>query len=269
MASTTQDSRVVLVTGASSGIGKCCAERLAGAGWRVFGASRSAPAAERYDVLRMDIADDEAVEKGVAHILATCGRIDAIVNNAAVNLRGSVEDVPMAEGREIMEINYFGTLRVCRAALPALRARKGSIINIGSFAGSIGTQFGGHYAASKYAVQGVTESLRRELAPFGVRVTNISPGFFRTGMSENIVVSDSMQDGAYAERFNRFMKNADKFMKNMTTPEPVAALVQEILESHNPKGYYFIGPAYQRAVLLAKRLLPQTAFEAIMDRVLE
>ena len=120
--------RVVLVTGASTGIGRLCAERLAASGWRVFGAARSAGAIEsapgsNLDWLPMDVTDDVSVQTAIDTILAQTGRIDAIVNNAGFSMRGSVEDVPMEEARAVFETNFFGALRVCRAAAPALRAR--------------------------------------------------------------------------------------------------------------------------------------------------
>lgn len=268
MSVSSSDRKTVLIIGASSGIGKCCAERLTASGWRVFGASRSAPPAEAYETLRIDIEDDDSVRDGVALILQKSGRIDAVVNSGGVSTRGSVEDVPMAEARQIMETNLFGVLRVCQATLPAIRASKGVIVNISSFGGSIGTQFGGHYAASKFAVRGLTESLRRELAPLGVRVVDVSPGLFKTRMTENVVISEGTLHGAFAGDFAKFLKGKDKFMKNMSTPEPVAVLIEKILTSDHPKGYYFVGPFFQRIVLVLKKILPQRAFDALIARAL-
>jgi len=176
------NSRVVLVTGASSGIGRACAAHLASRGYRVFGAQRSAPdSAGPIEMLRMDVNDDASVHAATSYILKTAGRIDALVNNAGYALMGSVEDTSIEEARAQMETNFFGALRVIRAVLPAMRQQgSGYIINISSLAGVLGLPFSGLYSASKFALEGMTESLRLEVRGFGIKTVLIEPGDFST-----------------------------------------------------------------------------------------
>ena len=265
--------RVVLVTGASTGIGRLCAERLAASGWRVFGAARSAGAIEaapgsNLDWLPMDVTDDVSVQTAIDTILAQTGRIDAIVNNAGFSMRGSVEDVPMEEARAVFETNFFGALRVCRAAAPALRARGGYIVNMSSLAGVVGLPFTGHYCATKFALEGLSECLRYEMRPYGVHVVLVEPGDYRTGIQANRRTSSETQQGAYAQAFDRFLQKRQAFAARAPTAEPVAALVEKILNDHAPRLRYVVAMPGQKLLPLLRRLLPQGVYEACFRRLL-
>lgn len=265
--------RVVLVTGASTGIGRLCAERLAASGWRVFGAARSAGAIEaapgsNLDWLPMDVTDDVSVQTAIDTILAQTGRIDAIVNNAGFSMRGSVEDVPMEEARAIFETNFFGALRVCRAAAPALRARGGYIVNMSSLAGVVGLPFTGHYCATKFALEGLSECLRYEMRPYGVHVVLVEPGDYRTGIQANRRTSSETQQGAYAQAFDRFLQKRQAFAARAPTAEPVAALVEKILNDPAPRLRYVVAMPGQKLLPLLRRLLPQGVYEACFRRLL-
>src|SRR5262245_54772812 len=163
--------KVVLVTGASSGIGRAVATHLASCGPRVFGTSRH-PAAEASDGIEwvaMDVDDDASVERGVASVLQRAGRLDAVVNNAGWALMGPVEETSIDEARAQMETNFFGVLRVCRAVLPVLRRQGGGhIVNVSSLGGVFGMPFSGIYSASKFALEGLSESLRFETRRHGI-----------------------------------------------------------------------------------------------------
>ncbi len=265
--------RVVLVTGASTGIGRLCAERLAASGWRVFGAARSAGAIEaapgsNLDWLPMDVTDDVSVQTAIDTILAQTGRIDAIVNNAGFSMRGSVEDVPMEEARAVFETNFFGALRVCRAAAPALRARGGYIVNMSSLAGVVGLPFTGHYCATKFALEGLSECLRYEMRPYGVHVVLVEPGDYRTGIQANRRTSSETQQGAYAQAFDRFLQKRQAFAARAPTAEPVAALVEKILNDPAPRLRYVVAMPGQKLLPLLRRLLPQGVYEACFRRLL-
>ena len=170
------NQRVVLVLGASSGIGRACALELSRRGDRVYGASRRDPAdlaGERTSIkrVRIDVDDDASVRAGVRSILEAEGRIDALINCAGFGFGGALEDTSDEELRAILETNVLGTLRTCRAVLPSMRARGGgTIVNVSSIGGRIALPFQGHYSATKFAVEGLSESLRMEAHPFGVRV---------------------------------------------------------------------------------------------------
>lgn len=168
------DNRVVLVTGASSGIGKACAEHLFKQGYRVYGTSRNAQSSEsnkakdktsdpHFEMIKMDVDDDLSVQKGIELIVQCEGRLDAVVNCAGVAIAGAVEDTTIEEAKSQLETNFYGTLRVCRAVLPSLRKqRHGYIVNISSVAGLIGIPFQAFYSANKFALEGMTEALRME-----------------------------------------------------------------------------------------------------------
>ena len=259
--------RVVLVTGASTGIGRLCAERLAANGWRVYGGARSAGTmssapGSNLHWLPMDVTDDDSVQTAIDAILAQTGRIDAIVNNAGFSMRGSVEDVPMAEARAILETNFFGVLRVCRAAAPALRARGGHIVNVSSLAGLVGLPFTAHYCASKFALEGLSESLRYEMRPWGVHVALVEPGDYLTGIQASRRTSAETQQGAYAQAFDCFLQKRQTFEARAATAEPVAALVEKILNDPAPRLRYVVAMPGQRLLPLLRRLLPQGVYEA-------
>src|SRR5215470_19603053 len=266
--------RVVVVTGASSGIGKACAEHLARRGYRVFGAQRRtspAPAdAAAVEMIAMDVTDDASVQRAIAAVHARVGRIDAVINNAGNALMGAVEDTSVEEARAQLETNFFGVLRVCRAVLPIMRAQGGGhIVNISSLAGVLGLPFSGLYSASKFALEGMTESLRLETRRFGIHVSLIEPGDFRTalpGVRRTAPAAET--NDAYRDAFATFKKAQEKDEAGAPTPEPVAQLVEQILRDPAPRLRYTIGMISQRIVVPLKRFLPQRVFEAVLRRAL-
>jgi len=262
------DKRVVLVTGASSGIGKAIAARLAQGGWLVFGASRSgAPlGVAGVEMIAINVDEDAAVADGVAGLLARTGRIDAVVNNAGWSITGAIEDTSVAEARAQMETNFFGVLRVCRAVLPGMRARgSGAIINISSLSGLFGTPFCGLYSASKFAVEGMTEALRFETRRLGIRVVLIEPGDHASALAaRRLTVAGAAVNPAYRAAFERSKAAQDKDEAAAPPAENVAVLVARVLELRNPAPRYAVGMAMQRIVVPLKRFLPGRWFEAII-----
>jgi len=257
--------RVVLVTGASSGIGKVCAEHLPGKGYRVFGAQRSSPGLHSgVETITMDVDDDQSVKTAVDALLAKVGRIDVVINNAGFALMGSIEDTSIEEARRQMETNFFGALRVIRAVLPAMREqRDGLIINISSLAGVLGLPFSGLYSASKFALEGLSETLRLETRQFGIKVVLIEPGDFSTQLPAKRQTAKESQGtaSAYAAAFTKFKANQDKDEAKAPTPEPIARLVEKILKSPSPRQRYAVGMLGQRIVVPMKKILPQRLFE--------
>ncbi len=277
---------VVLVTGASSGIGKACAELLAARGCRVYGTSRRAPRAvaeagtsEAAPLLRMiplDVTSDASVEAAVGIVLAREGRIDAVVNNAGFGIAGAAERTTIEEAREQFETNFFGTVRVCLAVLPVMRQQgRGRIVNISSIAGQVAVPFQAFYSASKFAIEGFSEALRAEVAPFGVRVVLVEPGDFRTGFTaarrmatgankspvgreQDVPVGRgfSLAGAAYADNQARALAVMEHDETHGATPDAVAQLVHRIITSRSPGVRYAVGPFFERVTLLLKRLLP-------------
>ncbi|MEX2115001.1 MAG: SDR family oxidoreductase [Pirellulales bacterium] len=270
-----QDTRrVVLVTGASSGIGKACAEHLARRGWRVFGTQRQPPAEAKGDaameMVAMDVDLDASVSEAIRVILAKAGRLDAVVNNAGVSLMGAVEDTSIAEAKAQLETNFFGALRVCHEVLPVMRRQgHGHIVNISSLAGIVGVPFSGMYSASKFALEGMSQAMRLETRPFGIRVALIQPGDFRSDMTQRRRVAAASQvNDAYATISRHFKEKQDRDEAAAPSPEPIARLLERILNDPNPKFRYPIAQWGQRIVVPLHRLLPQRAFEWLLCRVI-
>jgi len=261
------DLKVVLVTGASSGIGQAIAHHLAARSWRVFGTSRiQTTAFDGIEMVPMDVDNDGSVERAVAVIVEKAGRLDAVVNNAGWALMGPIEDTPMADARAQMETNFFGVLRVCRAALPVMRQqRAGHIVNISSLGGMFGMPFSGIYSASKFAVEGLSESLRLETRRFGVRVVLIEPGDMRTQLPQRRRMVQALRHGsAYDESFARFQAKQSQDEAKAPTPDAVAALVERVLRDPRPAMRYSVGKWDQRMVVPLKRWLPYRWFERIV-----
>ncbi len=263
------EETVVLITGASSGIGKACAEHLARRGYQVFGTSRRAPFPPipplpgQPIILQMDVTRDESVQQAVDFIVRETGRLDVAVNNAGFGIAGAVEDTSIEEAKSQMETNFFGVLRVCRAVLPVMREqREGLIVNISSLGGVISLPFQALYSASKFAVEGLTEALRLEVRPFGIRVTLIEPGDMHTGFTDQRVrVAAWGVASAYAPFAERVLQIVETDERHGGAPETVAVLLERILRSPNPLPRYRVGPAFQRLAAVLKGFLPDRLFE--------
>ena len=201
-------NRTALVTGASSGIGETTALRLLELGFTVYGAARrvermSALADAGVKILKMDVTDDASMVSGIEQIIAETGRVDVLVNNAGYGSYGALEDVPMSEAKYQFEVNVFGLARLTQLVLPHMREqRSGHIVNVSSVGGKIYEPLGSWYHATKFAVEGLSDSLRLELKPFGIHVVVIEPGAIKTewsGIAADGLVKTS-GDTAYAEQ---------------------------------------------------------------------
>ncbi len=257
-----ENKRVVLVTGASSGIGQATARLLAREGFRVFGTSRK-PAREREDgteLLPLDVTSDESVRACVEQVLSRAGRMDGLVNNAGFELAGAIEETTVEEAKTQFETNFFGTLRMTRAVLPHMRQRRsGHIVNIASLAGIIPVPFLGLYSATKFALEGYTEVLRHEVRPFGIRVALVEPSFMRTGLQGGRRwASEKVPD--YDTAKGRAMARVKHYEDRDPHPESVAATVLRILRSPNPRLRHPVGKN-ARAVALGRRLMAEPLCE--------
>jgi len=258
-------AKVVLITGASSGIGRTCAEYLAGKGMIVFGTSRSLATggAGPFHSLRMDVTDDESVQQGVRQVHEQSGRIDVVINCAGYGIAGAVEETSPREAMEQFDTNFFGVHRVCRAVLPLLRQqRDGVIINISSLAGLLAVPFQAFYSASKFAMEGMTEALRMEVRPFGIRVALIEPGDFKSDFPANRRnTSESVKGGVYHELLERCVGVMREEEKSGKVPYPVARLVERIISDRSPRLRYTVGPFGERLGSKLKSILPYRVYE--------
>ena len=258
---------VVLVTGASSGIGQCCASLLARKGYRVYGASRSAgSASDRVVPLHMDVTLDDSVRAGCASVLERERRLDILINSAGMGIAGALEDTSPDEARQQFEVNLFGAHRVCRAVLPIMRQQgSGYIVNIGSIGGLIAIPYQGLYSASKFALEGLTECLRMEVRGFGIHVVLIEPGDHRTGFTKNRrFTAGSSENPAYRAALERAIERMARDEQTGPSPDNVARLVFRVIQSRNPRLRYTAGPDAQRAAVWLKRLGPHALIEKIL-----
>jgi NAD(P)-dependent dehydrogenase (short-subunit alcohol dehydrogenase family) len=223
-------------------------------------------ASARLEAVTFDVNDDSSVRVGIAEILSKAGGLDAVVHCAGFGIGGAVEDTDDDEAKGIFETNFFGALRVCRAVLPTMRQHgAGTILVVSSIGGRIALPFQGLYSASKFAVEGLVESLSMEVRGRGVRVALIEPGDFSTGFTDRRArVRRSDQASAYREAFVRALAVIESDEKGGSTPEPIARLVERILRSSRPRLRYTIGPLPQRLAVRLKGILPGRAFEGIL-----
>ena len=220
--------KVALVTGASSGIGEATAERLAKAGYKVYGTSRrGAQAGKRsFEMLPLDVTSDESVEAAVSEVMRRDGRIDLLVNNAGFGVApAGAEESSIDQARSIFETNFFGLIRMTRAVVPHMRRQgSGRIINIGSVLGFLPMPYGALYAATKHAVEGYSESLDHELRTRGIRVSVIEPAYTKTPFDANFMEPDARLD-EYREARAGVNKRVNEVMATAEPPGVVADTV--------------------------------------------
>lgn len=263
-----QHESVVIVTGASSGLGNACATFLAKKGYRVFGTCRNPSgyakkADEFFELIAMDVTDDESVSKAVASVLAKAGRIDAIVCNAGMGIAGSIEDSSMEEIFLQVNTNFFGAVRSVKAVLPIMRAAgAGRIIVLSSIAGVVGMPFQAFYSASKYAIEGMVESLRYEVRPFGIQACLIEPGDFRTGFTAaRRFVKKADDASAYKKYFDPAMGVQVHDESHGFDPLVLAKRVHQLLGAARLPVRTTVGPGIERLAVMIKRLVPARWFE--------
>jgi NAD(P)-dependent dehydrogenase (short-subunit alcohol dehydrogenase family) len=268
----------VLLSGASSGIGRATAERLGRAGWRVLAGARGDADLEALAALpgtepiRLDVTSDEDVDAAAA---AVGERLDAVINNAGIAVTGPVEGLPVSAWREQMEVNLLGQVRVTRALLPAVIAARGRVVNMSSIGGRQALPLFGPYAASKYALEAMNDSLRREVRSLGVHVVAIEPGAIATpiwgkGMSSADAhlaeLSETVRQ-RYAGMIATIRREAEKSAVNGLDPDEVAAVVETALTAKRPRTRYVVGREARVQSLMA-RALPDRAVDALLGRVL-
>ena len=267
-------SKVALVTGASSGIGEAAARELHKLGFVVYAAARRADRLANLErdgirALSMDVTDDASTSAGIEQIMGEHGRIDVLVNNAGYGSYGALEDVDLAEGRYQFEVNVFGLARLIQLVAPHMRAqRSGRIINVSSIGGKIYEPLGSWYHATKFAVEGLSDSLRLELKPFGVEVVIVEPGAIRTEWAA--IAADRLEktsgSTAYADQartVGAILRSMDTHPRRATEPSVVGKIIATAATAKRPRTRYVTGFA-ARPLLMARRLLPDRAFDQVM-----
>ena len=264
-------TRIALVTGASSGIGEATAERLAKAGYSVYGTSRrGAEAGQRsFEMLPLDVTSDESVEAAVSEVIRRDGRIDLLVNNAGFGVApAAAEESSIDQARSIFETNFFGLVRMTRAVVPHMRRQgSGRIINIGSVLGFLPMPYGALYAATKHAVEGYSESLDHELRTRGIRVTVIEPAYTKTPFDTNFMEPDARLN-EYGEARAGVTKRVKEVMATAEPPGVVADTVLTAANAAHPKVRYTAGKLAKRLRFL-RRFAPAGLVDAGIRRDLQ
>ncbi len=256
--------KIALVTGASSGIGEVTAERLAKAGYKVYGTSRRGAQAGRrsFEILPLDVTSDESVEAAVGEVIRRHGRIDLLVNNAGfVVAPAGAEESSLGQARSIFETNFFGLVRMTRAVVPHMRRQgSGRIINIGSVLGFLPMPYGALYAATKHAVEGYSESLDHELRTRGIRVSVIEPAYTKTRFDAHFMEPDAKLD-EYGEARAGMSNRVNEVMATAEPPGVVADTVLTAANAARPKIRYAAGRLANRLRLL-RRFAPAGVVDA-------
>jgi len=255
-------SRVVLITGCSSGIGRLTAELFAKRGWSVSATSRrpeTIAASGNMSAFRLDVRDEESIAAAVAATVDRYGTIDVLVNNAGYGLFGPLEGATTAQLEAQFRTNVLGPAAVIRHVLPVMRERRsGTIVNVSSLAGRMATPFMSAYHASKFALEGLSESLRYELSLYGIRVKLVEPAHFRTDFMERSLQRTS--HAAYDVQFENYMGWVKKEDATAPAPQPVAEAIYRAANDDSAKLRYPVGGKLIRALAL---LLPDAVFRSL------
>jgi NAD(P)-dependent dehydrogenase (short-subunit alcohol dehydrogenase family) len=272
-------NKTAIVTGASSGIGESTAHTLLKNGFTVYAAARridrmASLAAAGAKLLALDVTSEPSMLAAAQRVLSDTGRVDVLVNNAGYGSYGALEDVPLDEARRQMEVNVFGLARMIQLVLPTMRAQQhgsepsGTIVNVSSIAGKVSMPLSAWYHTTKFAVEGLSDCLRMELQPFGIRVVLIEPGAIATEFGG--IATEAMEKvsghTAYAEQTRRVLRMFRRF-KTAQPPQVVADAILQAVQSGNPKTRYVMGGG-ARPLLFLRKVLPDKAFDKLMDTVL-
>jgi NAD(P)-dependent dehydrogenase (short-subunit alcohol dehydrogenase family) len=260
-------SKVVLVTGGSSGIGKSICEYLTKKGYKVYGTSRNPDRYLKGDfpLVALEVTKTQTISECVAAIIQAEGQLDVLINNAGAGITGPIEEIPEAEIKQNFETNLFGPINVIKAVLPQMRKQgSGLIINITSIAGYMGLPYRGVYSASKGALELITETMRMEIKDFNIKMTNLAPGDFATNIAAGRYHAPIEEDSPYAVTYGSVLKAIDDDVNNGENPMKVAESVYRIINSNSPKVHYKVGSFLQKFSIVLKAILPDKVYEKML-----
>lgn len=261
-------SQVVLITGCSTGIGRDLAGRLTQAGYSVIATARQfesladLPAALK---LALDVTQPTSIAQALECTLARFDRLDVLVNNAGYARVGALEEVPLDSVQQMFDVNVFGVLRMIQAVVPHMRRQGGGrIINVGSIAGKLATPVNGPYSATKFALEALSDALRLELEPFGIRVSLIEPGAIKTRFDQTVnalaQATLSAADSPYRVLYREYQQSSDGMRRNEPGPEVVSRVIQQAIEASAPKARYRAGVPFGAALVMG---LGNTAWDKV------
>lgn len=260
-------SKVILITGGSSGIGKSIGEFLTLKGFRVYGTSRNPDkyADSKFSLLGLDVKDNATIISTVKAIIEKEGKLDVLINNAGAGITGPIEEIPDAEIKANFETNFFGPINVIKAVLPQMRKQQsGLIVNITSIAGYMGLPYRGIYSASKGALELVTEAFRMELKDFNIQMANVAPGDFATNIAAGRYHAPLLDDSPYKKPYGNTLNLMNDHVDGGSNPNMMAEAVYKIINTPKPRGHYKVGAFMQKFSIVLKRILPDKVYEKML-----
>jgi NAD(P)-dependent dehydrogenase (short-subunit alcohol dehydrogenase family) len=260
-------SKVVLITGGSSGIGKSIGEFLTHKGFTVYGTSRNPEnyTNSEFKLVKLDVSNIDSIKSAIKTVIETSGQIDVVINNAGAGITGPIEEIPDEEIKQNFETNLFGPINVIKAVLPQMRKQNsGLIINITSIAGYMGLPYRGIYSASKGALELVTEAFSMELKDFNINMTNVAPGDFATNIASGRYHAPVKEDSPYKTPYGNTLKLMDAHVDEGKDPKLMAEAIYKVINTNNPKIHYKVGEFMQKFSIILKRILPDKVYEKLL-----
>ena len=261
-------TKVVLITGGSSGIGKSVAHFLTEKGFIVYGTSRNPQKITEqlpFKLIALDVSDATTIASAVQTIIKKEGCLDVVINNAGVGITGPIEETPDVEIKKAFQTNVFGPIDVIKAVLPQMRKQgSGLIINVTSIAGYMGLPYRGVYSATKGTLELLTEALRMEIKDFNIKMTNIAPGDFATNIASGRYHAPVLDNSPYKVPYGNTLALMNEHVDHGSDPIEMAEAIYGIITSKNPKIHYKVGAFMQKFSIILKRVLPDTVYEKLL-----
>lgn len=261
-------SRVVLITGASAGLGAAIGNYLSAKGYKVYGTSRHIQAGtQSFTALQMDVGSEASIQEALKAILQQESRIDVLINNAGLSIAGVTEHLSLADVQQIFDTNVFGIVRTCQAVLPHMRRNgRGLIINISSIGSETGLPYRGIYSGSKAAVDRFTEALRLEVGAYGIQACCLQPGAVHTGINAHRVKTVLPEGSPYKESFERGYAAIDASIDHGSSPDIFGPVIEKIINSKYVKRYYRVGKPIEKLSVILKKYLPERTYERMIRK---
>ena len=261
------NSKVVLITGASSGIGKSIGVFLSEKGYIVYGTSRN-PLNENslpFQMIALDVLKKETIDEAIHQIIEKAGRIDVLINNAGMGITGSIEETPTDEMRRVFDTNFFGAIDMMKAVLPLMRNQQsGLIVNVTSIAGYMGLPFRGVYSATKGALELITEATNMEVQQFGIHVVNVAPGDFSTNIAAGRYHTPVFENSPYKKLYQQNLDLMNSHVDIGMNPSVMAEQVYKIINNPTPKIHYKVGRFMEKFSIVLKRILPDKVYQKLL-----
>lgn len=261
-------SKVVFITGGSSGIGKAIGDFLTEKGYKVYGTSRNPDnyvSSSKFTLLKMDVGNSSSIEEAVSEVIKKEERLDILINNAGVGITGPVEETPDNEILKAFDTNVLGPIRVMKAVLPQMRAQKsGLVINITSIAGYMGLPYRGIYSATKSALEITTEAMRMEVLQFGIEMANVAPGDFATNIAAGRYHAPQLDSSPYKKAYGHTLNMMNEHVDQGEDPSQMARAIYKIIQTRKPKVRYRVGAFLQKFSVVLRRVLPGRVYERML-----